>query len=823
MFFSTYDKEEKRVERARKQVLRDFALQYGKIQKSDLSESEKQARIDDLIKRTNDTDEILTKTKNLSELSSEDKEALGIKEENEPVADEKVIDTLVSIFATRAKMPKERINVTYALDGITLSENEALEDIDTSAFEEELRQFFTEHYYDLLDTGYNEFLSTVTEVPDEEIAIHREYGDLVKLAIKHNLDPEKFSCFGYKFTVQEGLVAEEDSTLGTSNVFYATPEGINRRIYDLYSQTLYQEQRKKDKDLFSCDTRELKNTYITYAEKHGIEIKDRDVLEEIPVDMKKVQGIASYLNRVLNEQGIISTDMTEQFAAEIQKDYSKIMNLTSFNFGKLETVEQLTNGEYVPLHLSINEDSILKTDELRPDIAYATPEYVRDKYKIVMKEIKELSCTDAFFSGYFDVEKANRQKEVLRRYIIDNGIEGIDITIPEVEIDHKKTEMIADAILAMYGEKCENKEEMRARILKRVEDRYPEMFYERQVIELNDLVGEELKDMGKAYVTEKLYMQKDFVYIGDETGFNGECIYATQEAIIKKIGALDDTISRVNSSYREKRIREQLVQYAKDNNLKIQTPDIESVENEKQRQLDRFSFRDSGLGPFDRMLPNDPTARQKIELKDSTLDVIYKISEGIPGAIVGMAELMKSDSAGFMLLLGLDDMNIRGSQIWIAYKYLYKEDGKKFKEAVRKRDSKMIDFINEMTAAVGEEKAVSGGASFDRSENPSKYRFTQEDVEKFRTQKEERLKKEKEIRDKLIANSTAKKKTLGQKNREERERKKREYREKLLAKGKKSISELDAELTDLQSKEKQAKELAGQYEEQLPDKPAQDK
>ena len=83
MFFSTYDKEEKRVERARKQVLRDFALQYGEIQKSELSESEKQARIDDLIKRTNDTDEILTKTKNLSELSSEDKEALGIKEENE--------------------------------------------------------------------------------------------------------------------------------------------------------------------------------------------------------------------------------------------------------------------------------------------------------------------------------------------------------------------------------------------------------------------------------------------------------------------------------------------------------------------------------------------------------------------------------------------------------------------------------------------------------------------------------------------------------------------------------------------------------------------
>ena len=810
-----YNEEEKRIEEAIQQLYRDFALQYGKIEKSELSESEKQSRISELIENTTNTENILRNTSSLSELSSEDKEALGIKERSEQTVDEKVVNTLVSIYAKRAKMPKKDF-ATGILDNITLGEDETLEEIDTSAFEEELREYFTEHYYDLLNTGYNDFLSEITEVPDEISSLNNKYGDLTQLAIKHKLDPKKFAHFGYQLTIQDGLVAEEDSTFGRSNVFYATEKAVNRRIYDLYSKALYQKQKSNGRDLFSDETRELKNTYITYAEKNGFQIEDKDVLEEIPVDMKKVQGIASYINRVLNENGTISEDMTEQFATEIQKDYSKIMNLTSFNFGELETVKKLANDKYVSLYLSINEDSILKTDEFSPDIAYATPEYLRDEYKILMGRIKELSYTDAFSSGYFDVEKANKQKEAFRRYIRDNGIEGIDISIPEVEIDHKKTEMITDAILSKYGAEYENKEEMRARILKKVEDRYPEMFYERQVIGLDDLVGEELRDMGKGFVTERLYMQNDFGYIGDFSGFNGQCIYATPEAIAEKIEILDDKIASRDFSFDEKRIREQLVQYAKDNNFDIQIPDVATVEQKRKQEQDVFSFRGGGLSFINRdMLPDDPTARPKIELEDSMFDVIYKISEGVPGAIVGITELMKSDEAGFMLLLGLDDMNIRGSQVWEAYKYLYKEDGKKFAQAVRNRDKNMVDFINEEMASVGGEKAVTGGASFDRNKTPDKYRFTEEEVEQLRAQREERLEKQRKAREKMIANSPAKKKSLGQKRREEREAKKKAYRERLIAKGKKSIGELDEELTTLQDKEKQAKELYNQYEHQL--------
>ena len=243
--------------------------------------------------------------------------------------------------------------------------------------------------------------------------------------------------------------------------------------------------------------------------------------------MNKVQGIATYINRVLNENGTISNDMTEEFTDEIQKDYSKIMNLTSFNFGELETVKRVSNDSYMSLYLNINDDNIIKKDEFSPDIAYGTPEYLKGEYQRVMSEIARLSHTDAFKEGdFFDVEEVNKQKEALRRYITENGIEGIDISIPEVKIDHQRTEMIANAILSKYGGKYEDKEGMKAKILKKIEDRYPEMFYERQVIGLNDLVGEELKEMGKSFVDERLYMQKDFVYIGDHMGFDTQCLYA---------------------------------------------------------------------------------------------------------------------------------------------------------------------------------------------------------------------------------------------------------------------------------------------------------
>lgn len=820
-----YNPERKKVEEAIQQIYRDFASEYGEIQKSELEESEKYVQIRELFEKASNTEEILKNTMSLAELSDEDKEVLGIKGETEKVVDEKVVDTLVSIYAQRAKTPNTSNRNVGVGRALTLSENETLEEIDTTAFEEELRQYFTEHYADLISDGYNNFLSEITEVPDDIGILHNKYGDLTQIAMKHDIEPGKFNCFGYQLTIQDGFVAEEDSMFGKSTVLYATPEGINRRIFDLYSKSLYREQQNNNGTDFSLDhIRKLKNTYITYAEKNGIEIENSDVLETIDVDRTKVQALAKYINRVVNSRDNIEKgDYTQLFSDDIIKNYSKIMNLQWYSFGDLESVEGIVgeNAYIDGLHLKIEEDSITHPDDFRPDIAYGTPEYLKSQYESVMAKVKELHTTNAFANSKFDILKVNKEKQALRRYIQENGIEGINIEIPQVEINHDMTNMIADALMEQYGAEYEDKEAMRARILSKLEENWSEVMTEQQCVDINDLFKKEVKEMGRTYADETLYVKDDFIYLGDFSNFRAKCIYATPEALKNNISALDSKISSRDFCFEEEEARKVLEQYAEDNEIALNIPDLESVKAKRQEEKERFSFG-GPLRMFEiELMPDDPTARPKIELKDTIIDVIMKMTDGNPGAIVGLTSMLKADKTGGMLLLSLDDMNIRETQIWEAYKYLYHEDGEKFAKAVKRRDPKMVDFINQELASVGGEKAVTGGASFDRHKTPDKYRFTEEEVEQLKQEREERIAKEKVIREKLLANSPVKK-NRGAKKRAQREVRKQEYRETLIAKGKKSLGELDEELTSLQEKEKQAKELCEQYEQQLPEKPDQE-
>lgn len=642
--------------------------------------------------------------------------------------------------------------------------------------------------------------------------------------MKHNIEPEKFKCFGYQFTVQDGLVAEEESTFGRSNVFYATPEGINNRIFDLYGKALYREQQNNGRDSFSDDIRKLKNTYITYAEKNGIEIENPEVLETVDVDMAKVQGLAKYINRVINSRDNIEKgDYTQLFSDDIIKNYSKIMNLQWYSFDNLESVKSIVGGNgYIDgLHLKLEEDSITRPDEFRPDIAYGTPEYLKSQYESVMAKVKELHSTNAFTDSKFDILKANKEKQALRRYIQENEIEGIDISIPQVEIDHNKTNRIADALMEQYGAKYEDKEAMRARILSKLEDNWSEIMTEYQCMDVDDLFRDELTEMGNSYADETLFVKDDFIYLGDFSNYSARCIYATPEALKSNISALDSRISSRDLCFEEEKAREVLEQYAQEQGIDLDTPDVESVKVRRKQEKEMFSFG-GNFGRFGtEFMPDDPTARPKLDLNDTIIKTIMKMTDGNPGAIVGLTSMLKADKTGGMLLLGLDDMNIRGSQIWEAYKYLYHEDGEKFAKAVSKRDPKMVDFINQELASVGGEKAVTGGASFDRHKTPDKYRFTEEEVEQLKQQREERIARERKQREKMLANSPTKK-NRGAKKRAEREAKKQEYRQKLIAMGKKSLGELDEELTGLQAKEQQAKELCNQYEQKLPDESHQE-
>ncbi len=105
-------------------------------------------------------------------------------------------------------------------------------------------------------------------------------------------------------------------------------------------------------------------------------------------------------------------------------------------------------------------------------------------------------------------------------------------------------------------------------------------------------------------------------------------------------------------------------------------------------------------------------SREAVNLSDSTTAVLQKMAEGNPGAItVLMALLGRDDPAALMTLLSLDDMNMRGSQIWVGYKDHCGEDIEKFAQCINDRDSEMIATVNANSGI--DERAVTSGASFD--------------------------------------------------------------------------------------------------------------
>ena len=73
---------------------------------------------------------------------------------------------------------------------------------------------------------------------------------------------------------------------------------------------------------------------------------------------------------------------------------------------------------------------------------------------------------------------------------------------------------------------------------------------------------------------------------------------------------------------------------------------------------------------------------ERIGLKDTSMDVMIKLSEGNPGAISVCANLLKNTSkhdpdafmGGIGSLLMLDTLNVYGSRIWMFYKDFCKED-----------------------------------------------------------------------------------------------------------------------------------------------------
>ena len=109
--------------------------------------------------------------------------------------------------------------------------------------------------------------------------------------------------------------------------------------------------------------------------------------------------------------------------------------------------------------------------------------------------------------------------------------------------------------------------------------------------------------------------------------------------------------------------------------------------------------------------------RDRINLTDSVINIALKMAEGNLGAATVLGLLLRAGMDGFRVVLDLDDMNIRGSQIWVAYKDYCKQDLTALKKASFDRDIEMVAKINDELCGIDfAEKAVCSGASYGREE-----------------------------------------------------------------------------------------------------------
>lgn len=107
------------------------------------------------------------------------------------------------------------------------------------------------------------------------------------------------------------------------------------------------------------------------------------------------------------------------------------------------------------------------------------------------------------------------------------------------------------------------------------------------------------------------------------------------------------------------------------------------------------------------------TKRKKIQLDMNGEELLMLMAEGNPGAISVLMKIMVQD---LLLLLTMDDMNIRGPQVWVGYKDHCGQDLERFMECIRNRDMDMVSTINEQMMYPGsgfDQLAVDRGASWD--------------------------------------------------------------------------------------------------------------
>lgn len=111
--------------------------------------------------------------------------------------------------------------------------------------------------------------------------------------------------------------------------------------------------------------------------------------------------------------------------------------------------------------------------------------------------------------------------------------------------------------------------------------------------------------------------------------------------------------------------------------------------------------------------------REAVDTSKGVQELIVLMSEGNPGALRVLMELVSTGPMGdgVKAILDLDDMNLRGPQIWVAYKDHCQGSLEAFADAIKARDPELVRTVNaEMQRDESFQfEAVTAGGSSKRS------------------------------------------------------------------------------------------------------------
>lgn len=103
--------------------------------------------------------------------------------------------------------------------------------------------------------------------------------------------------------------------------------------------------------------------------------------------------------------------------------------------------------------------------------------------------------------------------------------------------------------------------------------------------------------------------------------------------------------------------------------------------------------------------------RKKLTGDETEEETLLAMAEGNPGAIRVLGEILEFSPSAHLDFLILDDMNMRGSQLWVAYKNHCDFSIDRLLKCIRRRDEDMINKVNEACEESLGEKAKSSYGS----------------------------------------------------------------------------------------------------------------